>query len=136
MRDVTSTVIELMWEEVPAIDQNGIITVYKVEYTQSTFDPVPWTLSVIVKAPALTTNLTALEAYVTYSIRIRALTPVGPGPYSSYMNATTSQDCELACVCARVNVCMCVCMGLCVCACMHVRVCMCLCVCVCVCVCA
>ena len=92
--DVYSTAIGLMWEEVPAMEQNGIITEYEVQYRQSTFESIPLTQSVNVSAPTLTLNLTGLEEDVNYSIRIRAFTAVGPGPYTIDINSTTSQDGE------------------------------------------
>ena len=78
------------WEEVPAIDQNGVITQYEVEYTQSTFASVPMTQTVTV-APTMAA-LIGLEEFVEYSIRVRAYTSVGPGPYSDAVMERTDED--------------------------------------------
>ena len=80
----------MSWEEVPAIDQNGVITQYEVEYNQSTFDSVPTTQNIIVNSTMAV--LTELEEYVEYSIRVRAYTSVGPGPYSDVVTVTTNED--------------------------------------------
>ena len=78
------------WEEVPAIDQNGVITQYEVEYTQSTFVSVPMTQTITVASTMAA--LTGLEEFVEYSIRVRAYTSVGPGPYSDAVMETTDED--------------------------------------------
>ena len=90
--NITSTSIMLIWEEVPAIDQNGVITQYEVEYNQSTFDSVPATQNKIVNSTM--TVLTGLEEYVDYSIKVRAYTSVGSGPYSDVVTERTQEDCK------------------------------------------
>ena len=81
---LSSTEIEVSWEEVPAIDQNGIIIMYQVQYEPlETFGDQIFTDSVnITNTTMLTTTLTDLEEYVEYNITVRAYTSVGPGPYS------------------------------------------------------
>ena len=91
---VSSTTIKLAWGEVYSDDQNGIITMYEVNYTQTTFQLVPQVQTVTVSALTLATNLTGLEEDVNYSIRIRAYTSIGPGPYSSPVEVQTLQDSE------------------------------------------
>ena len=91
---VSSTTIKLAWGEVYIDDQNGIITMYEVNYTQTTFQLVPQVQTVTVSALTLATNLTGLEEDVNYSIRIRAYTSIGPGPYSSPVEVQTLQDSE------------------------------------------
>ena len=88
--NITSTSIMLIWEEVPAIDQNGVITQYEVEYNQSTFDSVPATQNKIVNSTM--TVPTGLEEYVEYSIQVRAYTSVGPGPYSDVVMERTEEN--------------------------------------------
>ena len=81
----------MSWGEVPAIDQNGVITQYEVEYNQFTFDSVSTTQNIIVNSTMAV--LTGLEEYVDYSIQVRAYTSVGPGPYSDVVTERTRQDC-------------------------------------------
>ena len=78
-----------MWDEVPPIERNGIITEYEVEYNQSTFD-INTTQTVTVNSTMA--ELTGLHEYVDYSIRVRAYTRVGAGPYTPDINITTAQD--------------------------------------------
>ena len=89
--DVTSTSITITWDEVPAIDRNGIITEYEVEYNQSTFD-INTTQTVIVNSSSTMVQLTALHEYVNYSIQVRAYTDVGFGPYSDDIYERTLED--------------------------------------------
>ena len=88
--NISSTSIRVSWGEVPAIDQNGVITQYEVEYNQSTFDSVPATQNVIVNSTMAV--LTGLEEHVEYSIQVRAYTSQGPGPYSNAIYVTTDED--------------------------------------------
>ena len=89
---LTSTEILVSWSEVPAIDRNGIITQYEVEYNQTTFDSVPTNRTVTVDSSTTMTLLTGLEEYVVYYIRVRAYTSVGSGPYSNPIMEITLQD--------------------------------------------
>ena len=78
---LSSTEIKVCWEEVPAINMNGLITVYMVNYTPlDTF--AGQISSVTVNTTLMNAILTGLEEYVEYNIRVRAYTSVGPGPYS------------------------------------------------------
>ena len=89
----SSTEITVTWEEVPAIDENGNITMYEVEYMPlETFDGQIATNSVTVDPTLLNTTLTGLEEYVDYNISVRAFTSVGPGPYSVSTVERTDQD--------------------------------------------
>ena len=86
----SSTEITVTWEEVLAIDENGIIINYEVRFELLDF------------AAALTTNsvnitnlmivIRSLQEYVEYNISVRAYTSVGPGPYSDPVTERTSED--------------------------------------------
>ena len=82
----------MTWDEVSAINQSGIITQYEVEYRQSTFSGATMSGTTTVNSSTLMVNLTGLEEYVEYSIRVRAYTSVGAGPYSDVVMETTQQD--------------------------------------------
>ena len=84
--------IQVMWDEVPIIGRNGIITRYEVEYNQTAFSEVASSLLESVDAPTLMKTLNNLHEYTEYSIRVRAYTVKGPGPYSNTTLATTLQD--------------------------------------------
>ena len=81
------------WEEVPAIDENGIIINYEVE-----FEPLEFT-ETLTTSSVNTTNLTVvingLQEYVQYNISVRAYTSVGPGPYSDPVTERTLEDRKL-----------------------------------------
>ena len=89
----SSTEIVVTWEEVPAIDENGDITMYEVEYMPlETFNGQIATDSVTVDPALLNTTLTGLEEDVDYNISVRAFTSAGPGPYSDAVTNRTLED--------------------------------------------
>ena len=97
--NITSTTLRVTWDEVPAIDRNGIITEYEVEYNQSTFGSTSQT----VRVTSRIAELTELHEYVEYYIRVRAHNTEGTGPYSSALLAATEQDGEhIATTCVRL----------------------------------
>ena len=92
---LSSTEIQVSWEEVPAIDQNGIITVYEVQYEPLETFGVLVIQTINITANTTTKNLTGLEEYVDYDITVRAYTSVGPGPYSDPpITERTMEDCK------------------------------------------
>ena len=91
--NISSTAIRVPWDPVPAIDQNGVITRYEVEYNQTTFIEVSMYNTTTVNSTTLMVDLTGLEEYVEYSIRVRAYTSVGAGPYSNVVVEITQEDC-------------------------------------------
>lgn len=87
----SSTTILVTWEEVSALDQNGIITTYEVLYDpMETFDGMlaPQT----VNTTELFAYLTKLQQNVDYLITVRAYTSIGSGPYSEGISARTLED--------------------------------------------
>ena len=70
---LSSTSIAVTWEEVPPIEQNGIIIVYEVLY-----EPLETFGGILVPSTVNTTDLEAvimnLTAFVSYNISIRAYT--------------------------------------------------------------
>ena len=94
---MSSTEIVLLWEEVPAIDENGVITMYEIQFVpletfggQITSDTVNTS-----NGSVLMMVLTGLEEYVEYNISVRAYTSAGPGPYSVGVVERTDTDSEL-----------------------------------------
>ena len=83
------TSILVTWNEVPAIDQNGIITVYEVMYTPlTTFGGQISTNTTNVSGSELMVTLSYLQEYVNYSISVRAYTSAGQGPESTVIELT------------------------------------------------
>ena len=94
---LSSTEIQVSWEEVPAINRSGLITVYEVRYDPlETFDGLISTNTT--NTTMLNITLTGLEEYVEYNISVRAYTSVGPGPYSDGLVNRTEEDGELCLV--------------------------------------
>ena len=85
----SSTEIMVTWEEVLAIDENGIIISYEIQFE-------PLFTSVLMADTINTTNLSAvitgLQEYVEYNISVRAYTIIGPGPYSDPVTERTLED--------------------------------------------
>ena len=79
---LSSTEIEVSWEEVPYCDRNGMIT-YEIRYEPlETFEELIYTNTTNIYTAMLNITLTGLEEYVEYDITVRAYTSEGPGPYS------------------------------------------------------
>ena len=78
------------WDEVPGLDQNGIIIDYEVE-----IQPLDFPADIFVdqlNTTSLSIVVTGLEEYVNYNISVRAYTSVGPGPYSDPVTERTLED--------------------------------------------
>ena len=79
----TPTSVEVVWNEVAAIDQNGIITMYEVMYTpQNTFGGQISAITTSVSGSELMVTLPYLQEFVSYSVSVRAYTIGGFGPYN------------------------------------------------------
>ena len=88
-----STQITVTWEEVLAIDQNGIIVIYEVR-----FDPLQFTevlTTEYINTTAMSAVLPGLQEFVDYNIGVRAYTSVGPGPFSDDVTERTFENREL-----------------------------------------
>ena len=85
---LSSTEIQVLWTEVPAVDRNGIITVYEIMYKKVASSGNPE--NKIVQSRGFSFTINELEAQVTYNISVRALTSEGPGPFSMPENTVTT----------------------------------------------
>ena len=85
----SSTSINVTWEEVPVVQQNGIITKYTITYRSLTENHNG---NVTVTPPALTGEITDLREYVEYNITVFASTMKGDGPHSTAIVVRTDQD--------------------------------------------
>ena len=79
-RNTSSTSILVEWDDVPAFDQNGIITSYTITYQSQTEGHNGF---VITGPSDRQKELTNLREYVNYDITIFASTSKGDGPDSS-----------------------------------------------------
>ena len=88
---ISSTEILVSWDEVPAIDQNGVIILYDVQYEPlMTFDGALMTMTMNTSNTSIV--LGELQEYVQYNITVRAYNSVGPGPFSPGVDNRTFED--------------------------------------------
>ena len=85
----SSTRIVVSWEEVPADQQNGIITGYTITYQSLTENHNG---NVSAGPNDRQRNITGLKEYVNYNITVFASTVKGNGPHSSPVLVRTDQD--------------------------------------------
>ena len=87
---LSSTAIQVTWEEIPQIDRNGEIIIHEVLYeSQGTFYPVT---SSAENTTDFSLLLMDLDPFTEYAISVRAYTSAGPGPYSNITLETTLED--------------------------------------------
>ena len=89
---VSAMKILVTWDPVPEIERRGEIDHYEVQFNQSSFDKIPSINYTMTDGPVLMLSLQNLEAFVEYSIAVRAYTSVGAGPFSPIVNNQTFQD--------------------------------------------
>ena len=85
----SSTSILVKWDEVPADQQNGIITGYNITYKSQTENDNG---NIQVNGFVQETDLTNLKEYVNYNITVFASTVKGDGPASDPIVVITDQD--------------------------------------------
>ena len=88
----TSTVIELEWDPVPVDQRNGEITNYEVELNQFVISQEPQSEIRATPGPQLSINLTGLQEFVEYTVRVRANNSAGFGPFSTNLTTSTLTD--------------------------------------------
>ena len=91
------------WDEVPGLDQNGIIINYEVQFEPLQFTEELQTETII--TTNLTASITGLEECVQYNISVRAYTSVGPGPYNDPVTERTLEDGNVPITLIRVSAC-------------------------------
>ena len=92
--NMSSTGILIMWDIVPPIDQNGIITMYEVMYQPlETFNGNIATKTI--NLTNMSVLLADLQEFVNYTISVRAYTRKGAGPYSDEVTILTLEDGKL-----------------------------------------
>ena len=85
----SSTSILVTWDEVPADQQNGIITGYTITYYSQTENDNG---TFQVNGSVHQTELTNLKEFVNYNITVFSSTAKGDGPASNPIVARTDQD--------------------------------------------
>ena len=88
--NTSSTSILVKWDDVPAFEQNGIITRYTITYSSKTENHDG---SAIAGPTDRQKELTGLREYVDYDITVHASTSKGDGPNSDPATVVrTDQD--------------------------------------------
>ena len=87
----SSSSIKIVWDEVPAIHRNGIITMYEIEYAPDGDDGVEAS-TILVEYDESDLELNVSPEFRTYLIQMRAFTEVGPGPYSDTTEVELEED--------------------------------------------
>jgi len=80
---ISPTMVEVSWSEVDAIDQNGIIITYEVDYQPLATFEVPEGVRQV-NTSNTTILLEDLHEAVQYNITVRAFTSIGAGPFSPH----------------------------------------------------
>ena len=88
----SSTEITVMWNPVPDIERNGIITQYEVVFHSVFDDGISANVTMSNGSVEQSLPMTGLEEYVQYDITVRAYTVVGHGPFSPAVSNTTFED--------------------------------------------
>ncbi len=83
--NLSSMDVMVTWEEVPEIDQNGIIIQYEVllEYINGLGEMSNFSNLSLLNPTQLSLDVTGIEGNILYNVSVRAFTSVGPGPYSN-----------------------------------------------------
>ena len=82
----------MIWEEVPTIDENGIIVNYEVQIEPLDFTEVLTNIFVNTTFLSTRTVVSGLQEFVRYNISVRAYTSLGPGPFSPTVTERTFED--------------------------------------------
>ena len=86
-RNDSSTSVNVSWNELPKVDQNGIITAYILYYHVRGSATAKATL----QTPSLNAHITGLSIYTEYAISVSASTQAGEGPDSDEIFVRTGE---------------------------------------------
>ena len=94
---LSPTSLNVSWQPVPAIDRNGIITQYTVDFDPvQTFGGQLMNESMVVDASESYVILEGLQEYVEYNVTVRASTVAGDGPDSPRVRQRTLEAGEIS----------------------------------------
>ena len=87
--------IQVIWDEIPRSDRNGIILKYDVKYEpQNTFGGLISDSNVNMTRTERRIVLKNLEEATYYNVSVRGYTVVGSGPYSPVVTHLTNEGSE------------------------------------------
>ena len=81
--EVNYTSITVLWEPVPCVQQNGVITNYSINYSESSVTSGPFV------ATTLSFTATSLFPGTLYTFEVAAVNSEGTGPYEQQVVSTT-----------------------------------------------
>ena len=99
--NTSSTSILVEWDDVPAFDQNGIITSYNITYQSLTENH---SNSTTANYTVRQVTLSDLKEFVNYSITVFASTKIGDGPASDPVYVKTDEDSKYFLLWVKVGV--------------------------------
>lgn len=77
--------IKVTWRPVPEEKRDGIIILYEVNIADGSLNKSNTTSN-------LTMKIQGLEMFKMYSVRVRAFTRIGPGPFSNSRRLETKEE--------------------------------------------
>ena len=83
---ISATQIQGTWGPLPVLEQNGKITGYELSVYSSNNSTI-----ITYSTTQSSYTIQSLHPYTLYTVQIRAVNSIGPGPSTAYMNATTLQ---------------------------------------------
>ena len=95
---MNSTSIRVTFSPPPRIDQNGPITSYNISYTGEIFDTVTQFVTVPITNPIypavaqVSFDLTGLQEYNNYTIRISAINGIGSSEFTAGVIQITNES--------------------------------------------
>lgn len=86
---LTSNKVQLVWNEIPFTEQNGVVTNYTIiVYDTRSEQETSYTTS------TASLTLSTLSPFTTYRCKVTASTSVGMGPYTTELVFETEEDGE------------------------------------------
>ena len=82
---------------------NGVLELFQIQYQLADMGSEVWTLNVTVDVGITSYRVLVsnLSAFTMYSVRVRAATGAGFGPFTPAFNITTLEAGECMCACER-----------------------------------
>ena len=91
MKNTSSTSLLVSWQQIPLRQRNGIITGYKIDYRET--KTLNWASETVAKQ--MSVEITGLEKYRWYEMRINGRTSQGVGIGNATLLILTDEDGEL-----------------------------------------
>ena len=87
-QNISSTAIQVTWGLVPTEEQNGVISGYNIMYKAKKDSGNAWK-NITVSSRTRILNITGLEYYTMYNVKMAGINSVGIGVYSNITDIRT-----------------------------------------------